>query len=162
MLVARSRLTCGTGGLGHQPVSSGRSGRTRTHLEPGVLVSEVMSAGSGHEAELGRRAAVLTLLVLGLDREFMAPYPARESFDSPQRFLGDSCLPCGLVAHPLEEPEVRWVLGGDFERDEQSPLGESCAVDRRSPQNLSADAEGLRVQSVSTVYRTIMGCLDEP
>lgn len=48
-----------------------------------------------------------------LDRKLVTMYP---------HALGRAHL--GLVGHPFEEPGVRVVPDGDFERDEEAPLGE--------------------------------------
>lgn len=102
---------------------------SETRLEPRVLVPKVVRSRSRNEAEFGSGAAVLALLVLRLDGEFVAADPAREALDAAQRAIGELRLPRRLVRHPLEEPEVRGVLGRDLERHEEATLGDGRGVD---------------------------------
>lgn len=100
-----------------------------THLEPSTLVAEVMCTRTRYETELCTGAAILALLVLGLHRQLVAPYPRGETFDSAQWCCRYLSLPCSLLGHPLEKPEVGRVLRGDFERDEHATLGDGGSLD---------------------------------
>lgn len=51
----------------------------KAHLEPSVLVSKVVRAGARYQAELGARAPVLALLVLGLYRQLVTSNARCES-----------------------------------------------------------------------------------
>lgn len=91
--MARSRLTCARERV--VPFSNRRGRfalRGQTDLEPSVLVAEVVCSRSRYEAELGRRAAVLALLVFRFDRQFVTPYPARQTFDPPQGLFRERSL----------------------------------------------------------------------
>lgn len=114
------------------------------HLKPRFVVPKVMRPRSGYQAKLSRRAPILPLLILRLHRQLMAPNPARQPFNPPQRPLRHRGLFRRLLTHPLEKPRVRRVFGGDFERDEEATLGDGSGVDGTATEELGAYTKGLR------------------